>query len=407
MSTPGRLYPPTVARLVACAIVLFTQSIIAANALHAANVPTPTGLFGLGTIGATSTSNAISANGEVIVGYASGFPGYSRGGGFRWTAETGVIPIGALPENFFASEALGVSADGNVVVGNASRQGGPAWAYRWTPSGATLLGVVSGTESIRAAGVSGDGLTTVGGAFSVWQNIHLAIRWNSAGQPMSLGDVPNGIRLRWANSASFDASVIVGAVVTSAAPGGVLEPFRWTQATGMVSLANQLGGSTGGDAIAVSGDGSTVVGYRVLSGTYDAYLWRESTGMTSLGSGRALAVSHDGSIVVGTTSSGSGFIWDESHGTLDLKQYLELHLGIDLGNWMLTQATGISADGTRITGWGINPAGVQEAWLAVIPEPSVSAILFVGMLLRKPARTATRRRWLTRSHTHVTSASVP
>jgi uncharacterized membrane protein len=32
-------------------------------------------------------------------------------------------------------------------------------------------------------------------------------------------------------------------------------------------------------------------------------------------------------------------------------------------SWILNQATGISADGSRIVGWGVNPEGGVEAWL--------------------------------------------
>ena len=32
-------------------------------------------------------------------------------------------------------------------------------------------------------------------------------------------------------------------------------------------------------------------------------------------------------------------------------------------SWILNEATGISADGDRIVGWGINPEGGVEAWL--------------------------------------------
>jgi hypothetical protein len=31
--------------------------------------------------------------------------------------------------------------------------------------------------------------------------------------------------------------------------------------------------------------------------------------------------------------------------------------------WVLNEATGVSDDGSRIVGWGINPEGGVEAWL--------------------------------------------
>ena len=45
--------------------------------------------------------------------------------------------------------------------------------------------------------------------------------------------------------------------------------------------------------------------------------------------------------------------------------------------WTLWSATGISADATTIVGYGANPSGQTEAWLANIsvPEPSTFALI--------------------------------
>ena len=47
----------------------------------------------------------------------------------------------------------------------------------------------------------------------------------------------------------------------------------------------------------------------------------------------------------------------------------------------------ISPDGFTIIGAGINPSGNQEAWHAVIPEPSGSWVLmFAGLARRRALR---------------------
>ena len=52
--------------------------------------------------------------------------------------------------------------------------------------------------------------------------------------------------------------------------------------------------------------------------------------------------------------------------------------GLDLSGWMLQGARDVSADGAVIVGYGINPAGEREGWVAVIPEPQSLAL--VGLL---------------------------
>jgi len=93
----------------------------------------------------------------------------------------------------------------------------------------------------------------------------------------------------------------------------------------------------------------------------------------------ALAVSADGSIVVGWTTVDSSpdvaaFIWDEVGGMKNLKEVLENDYGLDLTGWTLggvvSGATGISADGLTITGRGRNPNGDTEAWIAVLCDDS-------------------------------------
>lgn len=62
-----------------------------------------------------------------------------------------------------------------------------------------------------------------------------------------------------------------------------------------------------------------------------------------------------------------------------VKDLLETDYGLSLTGWTLTSARAISADGFVITGWGLNPSGHIEAWIAVIPEPSTALLVAVGL----------------------------
>jgi probable HAF family extracellular repeat protein len=96
----------------------------------------------------------------------------------------------------------------------------------------------------------------------------------------------------------------------------------------------------------------------------------------------AVDASADGSIVVGfgTTETGpEAFLWDAAAGMRNLRTLLADELGLDLGGWTLTEATGISDDGLTLVGSGINPDGVEQAWIAVIPEPATGILLAAGL----------------------------
>jgi probable HAF family extracellular repeat protein len=99
--------------------------------------------------------------------------GTALGGG--WAQR--LIWLGQLPGGL-ESEALGVSADGAVVVGTAINSDGFRRAFRWTATtGMQNLGTLGGVLSIGNA-VSADGQTIVG--YSSNQNGQLlAFRWRN------------------------------------------------------------------------------------------------------------------------------------------------------------------------------------------------------------------------------------
>jgi probable HAF family extracellular repeat protein len=257
-----------------------------------------------------------------------------------------MIGLGDLPGGDFNSYANAVSADGSTVVGVSKSANGINEGFRWTSSG----GMVGFGNNVIPASVSADGSVIVGASIG-YELIDGrpggdAFRWTSSEGIITLGNL--GFSRSYANAVSPDGSVVVGsssilywhAGSFSALP----EAFRWTEATGMVGLGDLEGG---GDPYSGS-----------------------------------MAVSADGSVVVGWGKSASGveaFIWDATNGMRELDQVLT-SLGADLTGWQLTDVFDISDDGRAIVGSGTNPAGLQEAWIATIPEPSTGLLVLTGLL---------------------------
>ena len=72
-------------------------------------------------------------------------------------------------------------------------------------------------------------------------------------------------------------------------------------------------------------------------------------------------------------------------------------LGVDISDWDLSQATGVSDEGRPIFGTGRqsvpcagrSPRQYDAQWVAVIPQPSTALLLGLGLL--ELARTSLRR----------------
>jgi probable HAF family extracellular repeat protein len=150
---------------------------------------------------------------------------------------------------------------------------------------------------------------------------------------------------------SADSSVVVGCTSSGRA-------FSWTLANGPQSLSDLPGGELKNCAYGVSADGSVIVGVGTsYPETTEAVRWIngivEGIGdlQNGLSKSSASAVSHDGAVVVGT-AFGQAFRWN--NGTM-----------IGLGNLpggSLSEATGVSANGQAVAGFGRNASGNYEAF---------------------------------------------
>ena len=327
-----------------------------------------------------SVATCVSADGKFVAGYSLSTNGYQA---FRWTATNGMVALGDLPGGTFKSFANAISADGSTVVGYSSSSLGDE-GFRWTQAtGMAGLGdLPGGSGSSIANGVSGDGNIVVGYSSSTLSTPahNEAFRWTPANGMEALGDLPGGNFDSRAFAVSADGSTIVGESSSSNAPG--VEAFRWTAGAGMVGLGDFPGGVTNSNAYGVSADGSVVVGNGYPpSNVHEAFRWSAGTGMAGLGFlpcdtwTIARAVSGDGSVVVGDPQVSSCvcvFIWDAQHGIRDLLNVLTTDYGLNLTGWQLCRATGLSFDGNTVVGYGLNPSGNTEAWIANLAAPPLA-----------------------------------
>jgi uncharacterized membrane protein len=129
------------------------------------NLPSP--LSGDGTY------QKISDDGRVVsANMGSDAAGNRRG--FRWTAQTGAVEVGRLPDGRWMS-ANGISADGSILVGNS--QGipelqkrpaiwdavhGPRYLDELMINHLGLGPALAGWTQMRATGLSGDGRSVIG-----------------------------------------------------------------------------------------------------------------------------------------------------------------------------------------------------------------------------------------------------
>lgn len=194
-----------------------------------------------------------------------------------------------------------------------------------------------GTSAIRVTGLSSSGDYAVGYCYHSFQTW---TRWNRSGEPTSIGTVGSFNAI--ANSGLIGAGVTTGATPNTA--------FRWTPGTGVVSLGDIPGFNEGSSAIAISGDGTKIIG-NGRSNT-SAFRWTAETGIVELpGSFRALRASHDGNAVCGT-SGGFGARWSLSTST----QLIPFPIGgVSSGT-----AYAISNDGGTV--FGVNSLSPRYFW---------------------------------------------
>jgi uncharacterized membrane protein len=336
------------------------------SVLAGAAIAAPPVIYNIGVMpGGTYTSGAaVSGDGTTVTGWGNTtVAGVPKVRPFRWVFPAG--PIQVIPMTV-ESEGHGISFNGQHVVGHTINSS-PVLPFRWTvSSGFTPMNLLPGgtfaylySTTFNGAASAGFGNSTSGGR---------AIRWNSVGTAQDLGLIPGQTASNPSSTGygiSPDGAIVVGEA--SWAPG-VQHAMRWNVPFGPMQSLGTLPGHFSARAFAVSTNNSTIVGSSSVSfshGSPRAFRLKAPMPMQDLGfipgSGlptrfsQAVAVSGNGSRVVGgsfdSTFGQRAFIWMGSTGMLDLKAYVA-SLGTNVTGWNFEFATGISTDGTSISGSG-------------------------------------------------------
>jgi len=306
--------------------------------------------------GLDSEALGVSADGSVVVGTARNSEGFPRA--FRWTASTAMQDLGTL--GGVSSRGMAVSADGHTIVGLSSNDRNQLVAFRWRDGRMEPLRPLGNVVWCEAYGVSADGSVIAG--FSWWGSNFIAVRWQ--GDTVSnLGTLSGAIASR-AWGVSGNGQVIVGAAFF---PGSEARAVRW-QGTTIQSLG-ELAGYRRSWALAASHDGSVIVGYALAdnNGPSTSIRWvngqPQSLGWLPINGADgsiAYSVSGDGAIVVGS-SDGRAYRWTATRGMENLNQ---VYASLLRDGSRLHSANAISADGRFIVGAGYNASTQRtEAFL--------------------------------------------
>lgn len=347
-----------------------------------------------GSPGVRSYVSGISADGSTVVGGSSNgiraWPAY-------WNETDGLqaIPFAGGPQGYSIPTigAHDASADGSIITGMIGDDG-----FVWTATG--------GLETVV------DGRIGPGGALAISDDGSVLAGWNELGVRQSVWYSDSGVLINpdapfdlqgtfedVSASGEFATGWLNNPDISINPPAGRTEAVRWSLAGGTDFIPPIAGASVSAEGRALSDDGQIVVGY-MSTGVFqtEAFLWDGATDISiglgdinSLGTtvSRALAISGDGSVVVGKAGDGA-FIWDEANGMRLLADVLTSVVGLDLAGWTLDEATAISSDGLTIAGNGINASGQLEGWVAVIPEPGTGLLVGFGLSMLSARRRAGR-----------------
>ena len=278
------------------------------------------------------------------------------------------------------SGQLRMSADGSVIVGNLPDEvTGECQPHRydgngqWTAMGGEPGALPCGSGIASSYDTNND--TAVGLFWTAQLCRAIGGTWDvnaAMAGPRLDSTVPN--RPTRGNGITQDGSVIVG---WQDQETGFRTAAKWVNGVQEFILDNE--GRLVGEALGVNSDGTVIygAGYQGnVGGTGQGWLYREGEGMMPMGVGAVgrniqspvVDATEDGSTAIGITRNFDafiqyGWIWNEQQGWQKFDDFLK---GWGVRGWRDTIPSAISADGTVIGGYGINPDGAVQGFILLL-----------------------------------------
>ncbi|MBW7847678.1 MAG: choice-of-anchor J domain-containing protein [Bacteroidales bacterium] len=301
----------------------------------------------------------ISENGKFVA-----ISGFGEGGSL-WSKETGLHNISGTEPSAISVSETGIIAGDDVNPAYGATMAG-TWNYQtdeWTFLGVNpAVGTPSGSDYNYCWGMTADGQTIVG--MQYFPNYtYKAFKWTQAGGYEMIGNIipesnrPNGI--------SNDGSVVFGWADLANASRS---PVIWFDSQLIKISPNDYG-----EASAASSDGQFVTGTSGSKG----FLWSKQDGSTiffdnSLNAGgiNPVAVMGDGTIF-GFTVEGwppfpdarRAFVRLTDGEMMTFNDYAITRGMFEADEWLFFSINGVTPDGNKFIGAGINPNGEPVSFL--------------------------------------------
>ncbi|MDA8743802.1 PEP-CTERM sorting domain-containing protein [Rubripirellula amarantea] len=367
--------------LAAIVVLLFSVSPLYAEIV--------TGLGNLAGAEGGSMMTAMSSDGRVVTGFAVMESAPRNIAAFAHTDETGMQRISTPPviSNIRNMSGTAVSSDGEMIalefgqVGVSQPVSNGAFSVDGSRAHHIPPNPSNGVGLSKATGISGDKSTIVGQSHGSSQA--KAAYYIFGEGTREIEDAPAN---SFAKGISESGEVVFGAT-------GSKQGFSYSATDGYRRFSSLGDGNNETVLNAIDSEGRTIVGYSKDDLGFRHAVHYSETGIPKklskptdgVLSSEALAVSGDGSMTVGFANFfgiKSAFIYSDSLGFKELGEYITLRAGEHaLGDWELTEARGISYDGSVISGNGINPLGQREPFkirldsTVAVPEPSTSLVI--------------------------------